>query len=177
MELRPIGTALQRLLSSERYAECRSLAELAERWEEVVGPVLSRLGRPLLLEGEALTLAVPDTVAASEVSFFQAQLREAVSRALGVQVREIRTRVLPPRGEERGEDASPTLDSTAAGTVPLDAVPLSAQEMEWIQEVSGQIRDPQLRERTRMLLQRYPPATKVGRDALPPPLTKGPVDS
>jgi hypothetical protein len=78
--------ALLRLLSRDDKKGGLPLARLWRSWEEVVGPEVAELARPLGHREGALVLCAQDSVAAQQLSYYAPELLERVNAFFGKEV-------------------------------------------------------------------------------------------
>jgi predicted nucleic acid-binding Zn ribbon protein len=96
-----IGAVLDELLSSPRWRPGTRLAELAARWEEVVGPRLARECRAVSLAGGTLLVEVSTAAWAVQLRFLEEEIRRRANETIGTgSVRTVR--VVVDRGPRGG---------------------------------------------------------------------------
>ena len=96
-----IGAVLDELLASPRWKPGTRLAELAGRWDEVVGARLARECRPVSLADGTLLVEVSTAAWAVQLRFLEGEIRRRANETIGTGA--IRTvRVVVDRGPKGG---------------------------------------------------------------------------
>lgn len=93
---RKVGVSLGAVTQAMGGPSARAFVELVTRWEELVGPTLATHSRPLRLSSGTLTVAVDQPAWATEVRWFEADLRARVEAAMGPGVVERLTVTVKP---------------------------------------------------------------------------------
>ncbi|MBM3215411.1 DUF721 domain-containing protein [Candidatus Poribacteria bacterium] len=150
-----IDAVIERLFAKRGYDRRRRIERVFDVWDEVLGEELAKLARPLSVEDGLLTVTVPDSAAASEVSFSREAILHRINDYLGVPaVDDLRTRV-----QERSRRPR-----EAPGQVPQSHVvpaedafdpergTLSQQEIAWIEENAARLEGVEARSGLRRVL-------------------------
>ncbi len=96
-----IGAVLDELLASPRWRPGTKLAELAGRWDEVVGDRLARECRPVSLADGTLLVEVSTAAWAVQLRFLEGEIRGRANETIGAgAVRALR--VVVDRGPKGG---------------------------------------------------------------------------
>jgi hypothetical protein len=127
-----IGAELARLLGRPGWAERMGAAQVAGRWEAIVGPELAQHCEPVRTAGRVLTVRAESAAWATQLRYFTTQIAQRVDEVLGAgSVREVRIVVgrLEGRPGDGPEGGGPTLTGGAAGT-------------DTFRHAGGHVRDP-----------------------------------
>lgn len=93
---RRIGESLGPVTQALGGKAGEAMIALVNRWPELVGPTLAAHSRPLRLSSGNLTVAVDQPAWATEIRWFEADLRARVEQALGPGVVERLTVTVKP---------------------------------------------------------------------------------
>jgi hypothetical protein len=113
-----IGAELARLLGRPGWAERMGAAQVASRWEAIVGAELAQHCEPVRTAGRILTVRAESAAWATQLRYLTTQISERVEAVLGAgSVREVRIVVgrLEGQGSGQGEGRGPTAGGRAAG--------------------------------------------------------------
>jgi predicted nucleic acid-binding Zn ribbon protein len=98
-----IGAVLDELLASPRWRPGTRLAELAGRWDEVVGERLAQECRPVSLADGTLLVEVSTAAWAVQLRFLEDEIRRRATETIGTGT--VRTvRVVVDRGPRGGAE-------------------------------------------------------------------------
>lgn len=145
-----IGEVLERLFTERGYDRRRRLEALFEEWEQLFGESEGRRVRPLSLEEGVLTVIVPNSTVASEVSFSRERYLERVNAYFGFAVvEELRVRVAEGRiATYPKENLSPREEEPFHP----DQVSLSREELAWAEQNAACVQSLALRTSLRRAL-------------------------
>lgn len=112
-----IGSELARLLTRPGWAERMGAAQVAARWEAIVGAELAQHCEPVRTAGRVLTVRAESAAWATQLRYFTTQIAERVDEVLGAgSVREVRIVVGRLEGPGQGPGQGPTAAGRAAGS-------------------------------------------------------------
>jgi len=129
---------MDRLFGGRGYDRRRLLETLFGEWERVIGEREARFVRPLSIEEGVLTVVVPNSTVASEVSFSRERYLERVNAFYGfAAVEDLRVQVAPP---ESGE-APPRKTTRKDAEEPFrpEDVVLTREELAWVEENAAHV--------------------------------------
>jgi hypothetical protein len=87
----PIGAELARLLARPGWSERMGAAQVAARWETIVGEELAQHCEPVRTAGRVLTVRAESAAWATQLRYFTTQIAQRVDEVLGAgSVREVR---------------------------------------------------------------------------------------
>lgn len=106
---RKLTGSLERLASDLGAPPARVLAEVFERWEDLVGPAVHAHARPVSFRDSTLLVAVDQPAWATQLRLLSAELLARFAEALGRDVvTHLEVRVRPPgRTQPEAEGSSP----------------------------------------------------------------------
>ncbi len=115
-----IGTELARLLGRPGWAERMGAAQVAARWEAIVGPDLAQHCEPVRTAGRVLTVRAESAAWATQLRYLTTRIAERVDEVLGAgSVREVR--IVVGRLEGAGQGGAAGTDTVRhAGERPSD---------------------------------------------------------
>jgi len=90
----PLSASLDSVMRSLRGPGRREVGGLFGRWDAVVGAQIAAHARPVRLDGSVLVVEVDDPAWATQLRLLTAQLCERLASEVGVEVDEVRVRVV-----------------------------------------------------------------------------------
>ena len=147
-KMQSLGTILQGLINNGGLPIDPVVPQVIELWSEMIPEAL----RPYIclegLQDGTLQVVVSNPSAAQQFQFLKESLRQEINRRLNqTLVKEVRLKTgqLPPRDLGRNETKK---------NPPGNPRPLSRKEKKSIQQVSQDIKNPELRERVQALMEK-----------------------
>ena len=143
-----LGEILNRLMAQEGYRHRGGQCAVFERWNEMVGEILSQKSWPVSVRDRVLLVRVSGSVWMQELQMQKRQIMERIWDLVGEEeVKDIRWTV---RGNV------PRMRRTVAACPPARvARPLNEEESAWVEAVASQVEDPDLRNTLGRLLGKY----------------------
>ncbi len=83
--LEPLTALVPRVLEDLGLDAAARVVQIAERWQDAVGPEISTHSRPLALRGETLELAVESSVWSQQLKLREPEILAGLRRVLGAQ--------------------------------------------------------------------------------------------
>jgi predicted nucleic acid-binding Zn ribbon protein len=144
-----LGEILNRLMAQEGYAHRGGQGAVFERWNEMVGEILSQKSWPVSLRNRVLLVRVSGSVWMQELQMQKRQIMERIWDLVGEEeVKDIRWTVRGnvPRMRRPQAPSDPPARATR---------PLNEEESAWVEAVASQVEDPDLRNTLGRLLGKY----------------------
>ena len=139
--LQALAPVLAQALRQRGLGHLVLLGQIVRHWHAIAGPQLAAVTQPESIRARVLFITVSDAIWLQQITFYQAQLLENIRGVLGnvaitrlhftLAMSSVRRPVLSPHEEE------------------LESLPLTAAEEQQMQEDTGRIADPDLRETVR----------------------------
>jgi hypothetical protein len=130
---------MDQLFAERGYDRRRRLEALFDEWERVVGDNDARIARPLSVEEGVLTVVVPNSTVASEVSFSRERYLTRVNAYYGfAAVQELRVRV-DQRGALDAGRGTRERSQREEGRFQPELVALTREELAWVEENAAHV--------------------------------------
>ena len=144
MKLTALSDIVQRLSMERELKHGRSVRDLFDRWDEIVGEPISKFARPASLFNGTLLLAAETSTAAQEASFALTTYIARINQYLGPNA------VRAVRIENRGKKVSRqrrrrAFRPSSAPKPDLSGIELTAEERADIQSLAADIQNPEVR--------------------------------
>ncbi len=144
MKLTSLSDIVQRLSMERELKHGRSVRDLFDRWDEIVGEPESTIARPVSLFNGTLLLSAETSPAAQEASFAQTTYLARVNQYLG------QNAVRSVRIENRGKSASAPASAQPVRRPPapkpdLENVELTEEELAEIRRMASSIQSAKVR--------------------------------
>ena len=133
---KPLADLLEEGLASLGLGERLREFEIWRLWPEVVGPAIASRAQPLRIINRVLTVAVSSGPWMQELNFLKGMIREKLNSRLGS---EVVTEIALKSGKVASFIEIPDTD-------PLPQKPLTARQLELINQQAAQIADVETRE-------------------------------
>jgi len=147
-KMQSLGTILQALLNPGGLSIDPIVPQVIELWSEIIPDSLRPYTCLEGLKDGTLRVLVSNPSAAQQFQFLKESLRQEINRRLNqTVVKEVRLKTghLPPRDPGRNEPEKKH---------PVTPRPLSRKEQKSIQQLSQEIKNPELRERVQALMEK-----------------------
>jgi Dna[CI] antecedent, DciA len=147
-KMQSLGTILQGLINGGGLPIDPLVPQVIELWSEMIPEALRPYTCLEGLKGGTLQVVVSNPAAAQQFQFLKEPLRQEINRRLNQKiVKEVRLKTgnLPPQERSRNETEK---------NPPGSPRPLSRKEKKSIQQVSQDVKNPELRDRVRALMEK-----------------------
>ena len=138
-----LASTLDKILASRGLGSRLREYRILGRWDKIVGPAISRHAQPLSLRNKKLTIIVDSSAWMQQLSLLKPELLEKVSAALG---------------KEAVQSISLKLGEVFSSTKAIEEQPrtgtLEAGEQERIESIVKDIKDADIRESLRHVMQK-----------------------
>lgn len=142
MKVEKLSQTLQRLLTSRGLAGRLGIYRIIGHWNGVVGAAIARHAQPCFIRGKKLTVQVDSPVWMQQLSLLKSELIDKLNKGLGAEaVQEIKLTL----------GAIESRAGRAEKVPPLP--PLSEEDREFIARYTDVIREPDIRESFRKLME------------------------